>query len=101
MARRLNPIHPGEFLREEFMEPLGLNPHKLAMELRAPAPGVCEIVRGERGISTEMALRLARFFGTTAESWLHLQARYNLEVARDKQQDKINREVHPVAAASA
>ena len=101
MARRLKPIHPGEILREEFMEPLGLNPHKLAMELRVPAPGVYEIARGERAISTEMALRLARFFGTTAEFWLTLQARYNLEVARDKQQDKINREVHPVAAARA
>ncbi len=101
MARRLKPIHPGKILREEFMEPFGLNPHKLAMELRVPAPGVYEIVRGERTISTEMALRLARFFGTTAEFWLNLQARYNLEVARDKRQDKINREVHPVAAASA
>lgn len=94
----LKPVHPGEILREEFMKPLGLNPHKLALSLRVPAPGVYEIVHAERSISTEMALRLARFFSTTPEFWLNLQTRYDLEIARDKEQRKVNREVRPIAA---
>ena len=98
---RLKPIHPGEILREEFMAPLGLNPNRLSLSLRVPAPGVYEIVNEERSISPDMALRLARFFGTTPEFWLNLQTRYNLEVARDKQQRKVDREVQPIAAPTA
>lgn len=94
----LKPVHPGEILREEFMKPLGLNPHKLALSLRVPAPGVYEIVHEERSISTAMALRLARFLSTTPEFWLNLQTRYDLEIARDKEQRKVNREVRPIAA---
>jgi antitoxin HigA-1 len=96
---RLKPVHPGEVLREEFMAPLGLNPHKLALALRVPAPGIYEIVHGERAISTDMALRLARCFHTTPYFWLNLQTRYDLEIARDKGQRRVNREVQPVSAA--
>jgi antitoxin HigA-1 len=101
MPAKLRPVHPGEILREEFLKPLKLNPHKLAMALRVPAPGIYEIAREERAISPEMALRLARFFGTTPDFWLNLQARYDLEVARDKKQAKIDREVQPLKASVA
>lgn len=93
---KLKPVHPGEILREEFMIPLKLNPHKLAIALRVPAPGIYEIVKEERAVSTEMALRLARFFGTTAEFWVNLQAHFDLETARDKDQRKVNQEVRPI-----
>lgn len=93
---KLKPVHPGEILREEFMIPLKLNPHKLAMALRVPAPGVYEIVKEERAVSTEMALRLARYFGTTPEFWVNLQAHFDLEIARDKDQRKVNQEVRPI-----
>ena len=93
---KLKPVHPGEILREEFMIPLKLNPHKLAIALRVPAPGVYEIVKEERAVSTEMALRLARFFGTTPDLWVNLQAHLDLEIARDKNQRKVNQEVQPI-----
>jgi addiction module HigA family antidote len=93
---KLKPVHPGEILREEFMIPLKLNPHKLAIALRVPAPGVYEIVKEERAVSTEMALRLARFFGTTPDLWVNLQAHFDLEIARDKNQRKVNQEVQPI-----
>ncbi|HEX9759789.1 MAG TPA: HigA family addiction module antitoxin [Candidatus Acidoferrales bacterium] len=95
-TRTLRPVHPGEVLREEFLNPLGLNPHKLALALRVSAPSVYEIVREERAISPEMALRLARYFGTTPEFWLNLQTRYDLELARDKGLRRVEREVHPL-----
>ena len=93
---KLKPIHPGEILREEFMIPLKLNPHKLALALRVPAPGVYEIVKEERAVSMEMALRLARFFSTTPEFWVNLQAHFDLDIARDKEQRKVNQEVRPI-----
>jgi addiction module HigA family antidote len=95
---RLKPVHPGEILREEFMVPLGFNPHKLSLALRVSAPAVYEIVDEERAISTDMALRLARLFNTTPEFWVNLQTRYDLEVARDRKQSRINREVRPIPA---
>ena len=97
---KLKSVHPGEILREEFMEPLKLNPHRLALALRVPAPGVYEIVKEERAISTEMALRLARFFRTTPEFWMNLQTHYDLEVARDKEKSRIEQEVQPIATSA-
>ncbi|HEY2118420.1 MAG TPA: HigA family addiction module antitoxin [Candidatus Acidoferrum sp.] len=95
---KLKPIHPGEILREEFIVPFGLNPNKLALALRVAPPSVYEIVKEERGISAEMALRLARYFGTTPEFWVNLQAHYDLSVSRREAQSKINRDVHPMEA---
>ncbi len=95
---KLKPVHPGEILRDEFMEPLKLNPHKLALALRVPAPGIYEIVKEERSISTEMALRLARFFRTTPEFWMNLQTHHDLEIARDEKQRRIDEEVRPIEA---
>ncbi|HEX5482519.1 MAG TPA: HigA family addiction module antitoxin [Terriglobia bacterium] len=101
MANKLKPIHPGEILREEFMESLGLNANKIAIALRVPAPTVYDIARERRSISPDMALRLARYFGTTAEFWLNLQARYDLETARDEEETKVRREVQPLKAMTA
>jgi addiction module HigA family antidote len=93
---KLKPIHPGEILREEFMIPFGLNPNKLAIALRVAPPNVYEMVNEERGISSEMALRLGRFFSTTPEFWINLQAHYDLSVSRQEVEKKINRDVHPM-----
>ncbi len=100
MTAKLKPVHPGEILREEFMGPLGLNPHRLALALRVPAPAVYEIVREKRAVSPEMALRLGRYFGTTPDFWLNLQARYDLEIAQDKKRAKIERDVQPLKATA-
>jgi antitoxin HigA-1 len=80
----LKPVHPGEILREEFMEALALNANKLALALGVSAPGVYKIIREERDISPEMALRLGRCLGTTPGFWLNLQTRFDLEVAATK-----------------
>ena len=83
MGKKLPPIHPGEILREEFMLPLGLSSNALAGAIGVTAARVNEIVRGRRGISADTALRLARYFGTDAQSWMNLQQRYDLECAKD------------------
>jgi addiction module HigA family antidote len=101
MTTKLKPVHPGEILLKEFMEPLGLNPHKLSRALRVSAPAVYDLVNERRGISTDMALRLAHCFNTTPEFWLNLQTRYDLDVMRDKEAAKIQREVLPVKGVAA
>jgi addiction module HigA family antidote len=93
--REVPPIHPGEVLAEEFIKPLGLNMHQLALALRVPANRIGQIVDGERGISAETALRLARYFGTSAEFWMNLQKRYELEEARYRIEHQVEREVLP------
>jgi antitoxin HigA-1 len=99
MAAKLRPVHPGEILREEFMRPLCLSMNKLALELRVPVTRIAEIVNGRRAVTPGTALRLARLFGTTPDFWLNLQARYDLETARDKEQARVNREVQPLKVA--
>jgi addiction module HigA family antidote len=81
MARRLAPLHPGEVLREEFMEPMGIKAYSLAKELQIERPRLERIVREEQGITADTALRLGKFFGTTPEFWMNLQTRYELETA--------------------
>jgi antitoxin HigA-1 len=93
---RLKPIHPGEILREEFMVPLRLNANKLALALHVPAPTVYDIVKEERGISPEMALRLGRAFGTTPGFWLNLQSEFDLRVVRNQKEAKVKSEVRPI-----
>ncbi|GHF61584.1 addiction module HigA family antidote [Amycolatopsis bartoniae] len=83
MSDKLPPIHPGEILAEEFLAPLGLTQHKLATRLHVPPRRINEIVHGKRAITADTALRLARFFGTTAQFWVALQARYDLEREHD------------------
>jgi antitoxin HigA-1 len=101
LMSKLKPIHPGEVLREEFMIPLNLNPHKLAMALRVPPPNMYDIIHEEAGISSEMALRLGRYFGTTPEFWNNLQAHYSLAVARQKAESSIKHDVRPREAVHA
>ena len=79
---RLKPIHPGEILSEEFLKPLGLSQYRLAQATRVPPRRINEIVKGQRGISADTALRFSRFFGTSAEVWMNLQARYDLLTAQ-------------------
>jgi addiction module HigA family antidote len=83
MAKKLKPIHPGEHLREDFMKPLGLSSNALARALEVTPARINEILRGRRGISADTALRLARFFGTDAQSWLNLQGHYDIQCAED------------------
>jgi len=97
----LPPIHPGEILRAEFMEPLRLSMNRLALDLRVPVTRVAEIVHERRGITADTALRLARYFDTSAAFWLNLQSGYDLEVAQDKLARTIEREVRPASFAPA
>jgi len=96
--KRLNPIHPGEILFEEFMQPFKLSMNRLALELRVPVTRISEIVHGQRAITADTALRLARFFGTTPQFWLNLQQLYDLQVAEQKDADVIARQVQPLRA---
>lgn len=100
-AREMNKmraIHPGEILREEFMMPLGLSAHALAVALRVAAPRINDIVREKRGITPDTALRLARYFNSTPQFWLNLQTSYDLKTAQLTSWPKIEREVLPHAA---
>jgi len=82
MAKKMHePIHPGEIVREDFMKPFSLTAHRLAMELAVSAPRVNDLIREKRGMTGDMALRLARYFGTTPGFWMNLQSRYELDVA--------------------
>jgi antitoxin HigA-1 len=97
-SEKLPPIHPGEILREDFMRPLGLSMNKLALELHVPVTRVAEIVHERRGITSDTAMRLGRYFNTSARFWLSAQAAYDLEVAEDELRPAIEREVHPMAS---
>jgi antitoxin HigA-1 len=93
MATKLAPVHPGEILTEDFLVAMGITQYRLAKGLGVPARRINEIVHGKRAISADTALRLARFFGTSAEFWLNLQAHYDLEVQRDNVGPRLEREV--------
>jgi addiction module HigA family antidote len=93
-------IHPGEILSEEFLKPLGLRMNQLALALRVPANRINAIVAGERGITADTALRLGRYFGTSAQFWINIQARFDLESTKDKLAAKIEREVQPRVRAA-
>ena len=93
MEKRLPAIHPGEVLLEDFMKPLGLTGYRLAKDIGVASLRINQITRGKRSITADTALRLARYFGTSAGVWLRLQARYDLEIAETKLSDRINREV--------
>lgn len=101
MARKLKPVHPGEVLREEFIAAHRLSMNKLAMDLRVPMTRVAEIYHERRGITTDTALRLARYFKTSAAFWVNLQWHYELEVAEDRQAARIARDVQPLEADAA
>jgi antitoxin HigA-1 len=94
MARLLDPVHPGEVLAEEFLSPLGVTQYRLAKDTSVPARRINEIVKGERAITADTALRLAKFFGTSDLFWLNLQARYDLEIQKDRLGKRLDTEVH-------
>jgi addiction module HigA family antidote len=91
--KMIAPIHPGEILMEEFLKPLGISQYKLAKDISVPARRINEIVHGKRSITADTALRLSRYFNLSERFWLNLQARYDLEVEKDKLNDRIEGEV--------
>ena len=95
-TKRLRPVHPGDVLRHEFMQPLKLSSYKLAKELGVSVPTVNEIVRRRRAVTAEMALRFSRYFGTTAQLWQNLQAQYDLEIADRRIGKKVARAIRPL-----
>ena len=97
-SEKLPPIHPGEILNEDFMKPLGISMNKLALDLHVPVTRIAEIVHLRRGVTPDTALRLGRYFNTSARFWLNAQAAYDLEVAQDRLQRLIELEVHPLVA---
>ena len=100
-TNKMRPIHPGEILREEYLVPLGLTPHALAMELHVPAPRINDVVREKRGVTVDTALRLSRYFNTTAQFWMNLQSSYDLKIAERDVGEKIEKEIHPMQMAAA
>ncbi len=92
-TRKLEPIHPGEVLLADFLEPLQLSQYRLAQDISVSPRRINEIVHGKRAVSADTALRLARYFGTTEQFWLNLQARFDLEVQRDLLGGRLAREV--------
>ena len=95
MAKKLPPVHPGEVLREEFPEPLGISINALARDLHVPVSRISKIVNEERSISAETAIRLARYFVMSSEFWMNLQSRYDLQVAQRRGSEMIQRGVRP------
>lgn len=98
-GRDFPPVHPGVILLEEFLKPMSISQYRLAQSIRVPARRINEIVLGKRGITADTALRLSRFFGNSAQFWMNLQTRYELESARDLSASSIDREVRPYVAA--
>jgi addiction module HigA family antidote len=92
---KITPTHPGEVLLEDFMKPIGLSANSLAIALRVPASRIAEITKAERGVSAETALRIARYFGTSPDFWVRLQAKYDVEIAKDTKAALIERDVRP------
>ena len=97
-GRRLPPVHPGEILRDEFLTPMDLSVYRLAKAIKVSRPRLNDIVIGRRAVTTDTALRLGRYFGTTPEFWINLQTRYDLDVAERTVRRKIEREIQPHAA---
>ena len=98
-TKKLDPVHPGEILQKEFLEPMGLSQNRLALALRVPARRINEIVLGKRGITADTALRLARYFKMSPQFWLGLQMDYELDVAEDTLEGRLQKEVIPMSAS--
>ena len=100
-TNKMRPIHPGEIIREEYLVPMNMSAHALALELRVPATRINDIVRERRAITPDTALRLARCFGTTAQFWLNLQNSYDLKLAEKADGKRIEQEVRPLEKIAA
>ena len=99
MTEKIPPIHPGEILLEEFLEPMGISQYRLAKDISVPPRRINEIVLGKRAITPDTALRLSLYFGLSERFWINLQTRYDLEVEKDKLQDRLKNEVQVYASA--
>ena len=99
--KKMPPIHPGEILLEEFLEPMGISQYKLAKDISVPPRRINEIVQGKRSVSADTALRLSRYFGLSERFWLNLQARYDLEMEKDKLELRLEKEVRVLTLKSA
>lgn len=96
--RDIPPVHPGEVLKADFLEPLGLSVNALSRAIRVPRTRLNDIVRGKRGITANTAMRLARYFGVSPHFWMNLQSHYELEIAQESLGDRLGREIRPHAA---
>ena len=94
---KLAPVHPGEVLLEEFIKPFGISQYRLSKDIGVPPGRTNEIVHGKRSVTADTALRLSRYFGTSERFWLNLQARYDLEIEKDRLGDRLTEEVHAMA----
>jgi len=94
MAKKMPPIHPGQILLEEFLHPMGISQYRISKDISVPARRINEIVHGKRSITADTALRLGKYFSMTAQFWLNLQSRYDLEVAEDALKNRLKTEVH-------
>ena len=99
-TNKMRPIHPGEILREEFLAPLDMSANALAMNLHVPAPRINDIVRERRAVTADTALRMARYFNTTAQFWLNLQSSFDLRQLEIERGKRISEEVRPMARAA-
>ncbi len=93
--KKLSPVHPGEILQHEFIEPMGLSQNKLAQQIHVPARRINEIVQGKRSITADTALRLARYFNNSPKFWLGLQMDYDLDITEERVDEKIRNEIRP------
>ena len=100
MNKKIDPIHPGEILLEEFLKPMDISQYRLAQDINVPPRRINEIVLGKRAITADTALRLSEYFGLSEKFWLNLQMRYNLEVEKDKLKGRLKREVRKLEKAS-
>ena len=96
--QKLQPIHPGEILMEEFLKPMVISQYKLAKDISVPSRRINEIVQGKRSITPDTALRLSRYFGLSERFWINLQARYDLEIEKDRLSERLSKEVHVYTA---
>ena len=99
--KKLSPIHPGEILEEEFLKPMGISQYRLAKDISVSPRRINEIVHGKRSITADTALRLGKFFGISAQFWLNLQTRYDLEVTEDLLSGRLDKEVHTLNVGAA
>ena len=95
---RIAPVHPGEILLVDFLEPMGISQYRLAQSISVPAQRIGDIVHGRRAITADTALRLGRFFNMEPQFWMNLQARYDLDTATDELADRLDQEVRPLVA---
>lgn len=100
MSRKIEPIHPGEILLEEFLIPMKISQYRLAQDINVPARRINEIILGKRAITADTALRLSEYFGLSEKFWLNLQMRYNLEVEKDRLKGRLKKEVKRLVKVS-